>query len=104
RPVTASAFGRRDPAGFGSFEEAYHRLLMDIMEQQVRSARLVLDDAGARRIFVDGGFGNNDVYMHLLAEAFPGMEVFASSVPQATAIGAAMAIHEHWNTEAAPGE
>ena len=102
RPVTASVFGRRELAAFGSFEEAYHCLLMDIMEQQVRSVRLVLDEAHVRRIFVDGGFGRNDLYMHLLAEAFPRLEVFASSVPQATAIGAALAIHEHWHTGAAP--
>jgi hypothetical protein len=35
--------------------------------------------------------------MNLLASFFPEMEVYASSVPQATAIGAALAIHEAWN-------
>jgi len=79
------------------FEQAYHWLLMDIMDQQVRSTKLVLQDTGVRRIFVDGGFGKNEVYMHLLAEAFPGMEVFAASIPQATALGAALVIHEEWN-------
>jgi sugar (pentulose or hexulose) kinase len=102
RPVTASVFGRRDLAAFANFEQAYHCLMMDIMEQQVQSAKLVLHGAGVRRIFVDGGFGKNDLYMHLLAEAFADLEVFASSVPQATAIGAALAIHGHWNTGAAP--
>ncbi|HTR29113.1 MAG TPA: FGGY family carbohydrate kinase [Puia sp.] len=102
RPVTASVFARRDLAAFEHFEQAYHCLLMDIMEQQVRSVRLVLDATRVRRIFVDGGFGRNDLYMHLLAEAFPGMEVFASSVSQATAIGAALAIHRHWNAGPVP--
>jgi L-fuculokinase len=32
------------------------------------------------------------------------MEVFAASMPQATAIGAAMAIHPHWNTRSLPGD
>jgi sugar (pentulose or hexulose) kinase len=103
-PVTASVFGRRDLAAFGSFEQAYHCLLMDIMDQQVRSAALVLDDTAVRRIFVDGGFGKNEVYMHLLAEAFPDMEVFAASIPQASALGAALAIHEHWNSGVLPAE
>jgi hypothetical protein len=53
---------------------------------------------------VDGGFGKNQVYMHLLAEAFPDIEVFAASIPQATAIGAALAIHEHWNSHSRPGD
>jgi len=103
-PVMASAFGRRDLAGFGNFEEAYHCLLMDIMDQQVTSTRLVLHDTGVRRIFVDGGFGRNQVYMHLLAAAFPDTEVFAASIPQATAMGAALAIHRHWNDRAMPGD
>jgi sugar (pentulose or hexulose) kinase len=103
-PLKASVFGKRELAAFDSFEQAYHRLMMDIMEQQVASARLVLHDGGVRRIFVDGGFGRNQVYMHLLAAAFPDMEVFAASIPQATAMGAALAIHSHWNKRILPGD
>jgi sugar (pentulose or hexulose) kinase len=103
-PVTASDFGRRDLAAFESFEQAYHCLMMDIIDQQVRSTSLVLPNTGVRRIFVDGGFGKNEVYMHLLAEAFPDIEVFAASIPQPTALGAALAIHEHWNAGMVPGE
>lgn len=103
-PVMASAFGKRDLAAFDSFEQAYHCLLMDIMDQQAMSTRLVLRDTEVRRIFVDGGFGKNQLYMHLLARAFPDMEVFAASIPQATAMGAAMAIHSHWNKQVLPGD
>jgi len=78
--------------------------MLDIMEKQVASTQLVLRDTNVKRIFVDGGFGKNQVYMHLLAEAFPDIEVFAASIPQATAIGAALAIHEHWNTRTRPGD
>ncbi|HEY4108007.1 FGGY-family carbohydrate kinase [Puia sp.] len=92
---------QREPA---TFEQAYHQLMLDIMEKQVASTELVLHDTDVRRIFVDGGFGKNQVYMHLLAEAFPDIEVFAASIPQATAIGAALAIHEHWNSRSRPGD
>jgi sugar (pentulose or hexulose) kinase len=87
-----------------SFAQAYHRLMLDIMEKQVASTQLVLHDTDVKRIFVDGGFGKNQVYMHLLAEAFPDIEVFAASIPQATAIGAALAIHDHWNSRPRPGD
>jgi L-fuculokinase len=103
-PLKASVFGKRELAVFDSFGQAYHRLMMDIMEQQVASTRLVLHDTDVRRIFVDGGFGRNQVYMHLLAAAFPDMEVFAASIPQATAMGAALAIHSHWNKRILPGD
>jgi sugar (pentulose or hexulose) kinase len=79
-------------------------LMLDIMDQQIISTRLVLHDTDVRRIFVDGGFGRNQLYMHLLAEAFPGVEVFTASIPQATAMGAALAIHRHWNNHPLPGE
>ena len=102
--VSASVFGRRELTAFESFEQAYHRLLMDIMEQQVASTQLVLEGTDVKRIFVDGGFGKNQVYMHLLAAAFPEVEVFAASVPQATAMGAALAIHPHWNSRFLPGD
>jgi sugar (pentulose or hexulose) kinase len=77
---------------------------MDIMEQQIASTQLVLQGTEVKRIFVDGGFGRNQVYMHLLAAAFPHIEVFAASIPQATAMGAALAIHSHWNTRSLPGD
>jgi sugar (pentulose or hexulose) kinase len=87
-----------------SFEQAYHRLIMDIMTQQAASTQLVLHGSDVKRIFVDGGFARNQVYMHLLAAAFPHIEVFSANVPQASAIGAALAIHSHWNGRQKPGD
>ncbi|HEX5024696.1 MAG TPA: FGGY-family carbohydrate kinase, partial [Agriterribacter sp.] len=57
-----------------------------------------------KRIFVDGGFGKNTLYMQLLAEAFPGIEVYAASIAQSTALGTALAIHPHWNTQPATSD
>ena len=100
---TASVFGQRALSDLETVEVAYHQLLLDLMAQQVASTRLVLnDETSVRRIFVDGGFSKNSIYMNLLASQFPEIEVFAASVAQATAIGAALAIHAHWNTQAAP--
>jgi sugar (pentulose or hexulose) kinase len=102
--LQASRFAHRSLSDFTSYEIAYHQLIMDLMEQQQLSTALVTTGTAVRRIFVDGGFGKNPVYMHMLAAAFPQMEVFAASVAQATAIGAALAIHRHWNTQTLPGD
>jgi L-fuculokinase len=104
KDIGPSAFQERPLTDFSSFEEAYHRLMLDIVDQQILSTRLVLQDTDVRRIFVDGGFGRNQLYMHLLAEAFPGIEVFTASIPQATAMGAALAIHRHWNGGPLPAD
>ena len=42
--------------------------------------------------------------MYLLADAFPSIEVYAASVAQASALGAALAIHKHWNTKSLPAD
>ena len=97
-----SAFAKRALTDFKHYEEAYHQLMADIMLQQAHSTNLVLKGTPVKKIFVDGGFGNNPVYMQLLALSFPEIEVYCSSVPQATAKGAALAIHKEWNVHPVP--
>jgi sugar (pentulose or hexulose) kinase len=100
----ASMFATRDLSAFNNYEEAYHQLMLDIMQKQVGSTNLVLKGTSVKRIFVDGGFSKNPVYMNLLSIAFPEAEVFAASVAQATAMGAALAIHKHWNSQPLPAD
>lgn len=95
-------FANRDLASFANDIEAYHQLMFDLVIQQYTSTKLIMKGSQVKKIFVDGGFSNNAVFMNLLASFFPKMEVYASSVPQATAIGAALAIHDAWNAEAIP--
>jgi sugar (pentulose or hexulose) kinase len=95
-------FADADLTTYGYDEEAYHHLIYDLVRQQVVSSDLVLKNTTVKRIFVDGGFSKNSVYMNLLAAAFPDMEVFAASMPQATSLGAAIALHRHWNHKSLP--
>jgi sugar (pentulose or hexulose) kinase len=105
KPVSLheSAFGARAIASFSDYTEAYHQLIMDIMEQQHQSTARILSP-NVKRIFVDGGFGKNAVYMNLLAATFPELEIFAASMAQATAVGTAIAIHHSWNNKALPSD
>lgn len=95
-------FAQRNLAAYASYEEAYHQLMLDIMVQQVRSTKLVTNGSPVRRLFVDGGFGKNPIYMNLLAAAFPQIEIYAASMAQATSLGAALAIHTTWNKKPVP--
>jgi L-fuculokinase len=99
--TSVSAFSNRDLNLFKTAEEAYHQLIYDLVKQQIYSLNLILN-AGVKRIFVDGGFGKNAIYMHLLAISLPQIEVYASSVSQATAIGTALAINNAWNNNPVP--
>ena len=95
-------FRQRSLQHYDSYEEAYHRLMMDIVSQQVQSTNLVLKGSPVKRLFVDGGFSNNHIFMNLMAAAFPQLEIYAASMAQATSLGAALAIHSSWNKEPVP--
>ena len=97
-----SEFQYRDLAAFKNDTEAYYQLMVYLIGLQVISTGLVLSNTKAKRIFVDGGFSKNSVYMHLLAVSFPGNEVYSASMPQASALGAALCIHKEWNPRPIP--
>lgn len=90
-------FSNMDLSVFSSYEEAYYQLMRDIVVQQVASTQLVLNNSECKKIFIDGGFSSNPIYTGLLAMSFPGFEIFAASISQASALGAALAIHPFWN-------
>lgn len=83
---------------------AYHHLIMMLVRQQQYATRLVLGHTTVKRLFVDGGFARNDIYMQLLAQAFPEMDVYAATVSQASAMGAALVIHDSWNSQPVPAD
>lgn len=87
---------------FDNAIEAYHALMMFIVAEQFGSTSIILQKGITKKIFVDGGFGKNAIYMNLLAAVFPDIEVYAASMAQATALGAALAIHDSWNERQLP--
>ncbi|HEV7330948.1 MAG TPA: FGGY family carbohydrate kinase [Flavisolibacter sp.] len=95
-------FEQQDLSRYTTYEEAYHHLMLDIVQQQIKSTNLVIKGSPVKRLFVDGGFCKNAIYMNLLAVAFPEMEIFAASMAQATSLGAALAIHNAWNQKPVP--
>lgn len=98
------SFKERNLNDYENFETAYHQLMMDLVEQQIFSTNFVIHNSPVKKLFVDGGFSKNSIYMNLLAEAFPDMEVYASSMAQASSLGAALAIHKNWNSKPIPND
>ena len=102
--VKSSSFSKKPLDEFATYEEAYHHLIQALILQQVQSTKIVLSGSPVKTIFVDGGFGKNPIYMNLLAQAFPGIKVYAATVAQASSLGAALAIHKSWNKKAIPSD
>lgn len=95
-------FAKEDLNQFDNDEKAYHYLIFTLVFKQYKSTQLVLKGTSVKRIFVDGGFSKNAIFMNLLAMAFPEIEIYAASMAQATAMGAAVALHKHWNPKPLP--
>jgi sugar (pentulose or hexulose) kinase len=102
--LSVTAFETRDLKEFTTSAGAYHQLIIDIVKQQIISTQFVLNGSTVKRIFVDGGFSKNAIYMNLLAAFFPEMEMFAASMAQATAVGTALSIHKAWNDKPIPND
>jgi sugar (pentulose or hexulose) kinase len=97
-------FSEVDLSTFSDYESAYYALMKSITDLQIKSTNLVLKNSPVKRVFVDGGFGKNDVFMGMLKRSYPEMEVYSSVVAQASALGAAIALHDIWNNNAIPNE
>jgi len=97
------AFNARDLNKFPTYELAYVQLMIDLACQQIFSLRLLLkEDTPVTKILVDGGFSKNSLYMNFLVHAFPAFEIYGAEVAQASSLGAALMMHETWNTHEIP--
>jgi sugar (pentulose or hexulose) kinase len=86
-------YSKIDLSVFGSFEEAYHKLIIDLTMMGIKSLQLVIPDHdNTRRIYITGGFARNELFIRLLAALLPNMTVYVSEINNATALGAAMVL------------
>lgn len=84
-----------------TFEIAYHHILADLIQKQKQSTNLILQST-IKTLYVDGGFSKNLIFMKMLANIYPKINVYAADLHQATALGAALAIHDEWNKKEKP--
>jgi hypothetical protein len=78
---------------FVSFEEAYHQLMNELCDLTAESIRLILpvkDDI--ENLYITGGFSKNELFLHLICEAFSSKLVYTSEISNASALGAALVI------------
>jgi len=102
KTTDSPVFSKDDLSVYNNDTEAYHYLIFELVQKQYFSTNLVLNNPGADKIFVDGGFSKNELFMNMLADVFPDHQVYSATLAQATAIGPAMVIHQYWNRGALP--
>lgn len=82
-----------DWGSFPEFIDAYYTFIDELTDIQVASLQLVLNGADVNRVFVDGGFNANDIFLEMLRIKLPGKEIIPSDFPNGSALGAAMLVN-----------
>lgn len=78
---------------FTTFEEAYHQLLNELCDLTADSIRLVIPEKDdIQNLYITGGFSKNELFLHLICEAFTDKKVFTSEISNSSALGAALVI------------
>lgn len=80
------------PARYSTFEEAYHQVMWGLAQLQVASVRLALGNSPVRKLYLDGGFISNEVFLKLLQLLLPEYTLEVSQRPLGSAQGAALIV------------
>lgn len=82
--------GSTGPEQFDSFEQALHQLVLELVELQVACIKRAIGSTEIKKLYIDGGFADNDLYVHMLADHFPDYKLRTTRSPLGSALGAAI--------------
>ncbi|AWX43711.1 hypothetical protein HME9304_00702 [Flagellimonas maritima] len=75
---------------FDSFEEGYHQLMFELLRLQYQTIKRAIGNSPIKKIYIDGGFTDNDIFVKLIANHFKQYKVRTTQSPLGSALGAAM--------------
>lgn len=79
---------------YDNFEHAYHHLMIELVKLQVQSIEIAKGKDQITKLYVDGGFSDNDVYIKLLSHYLRNMELRTTDASLGSALGAAISISD----------
>ncbi|MDV7140373.1 FGGY family carbohydrate kinase [Maribacter sp. TH_r10] len=79
---------------YDSFEQAYHHLMVELVLLQVESIEIATSGDTIQKLYIDGGFSDNRVYIKLLSHYLRNMELRTTDSALGSALGAAIAISD----------
>jgi len=92
--ITSEDMPKDTKIPYVEFEHAYHQLILELVLLQVKSIRSILGNTNIERLYVDGGFSDNEVYINLLSEHLGSMKLSTTNSSLGSALGAAIAISD----------
>ena len=77
-----------------TFETAYHQLMLELVQMQAGSIRRAIGTSDIKRLYIDGGFSDNQVFLELLSNALNKMKIRTTNASLGSAMGAAIVISD----------
>lgn len=90
--ISRSQPAETDLDQFETFEEALHQLHLELVELQEKCMERAIGTTDINKIYIDGGFADNDLYVCMLADFFPEYKLRTTKSPLGSALGAAIVI------------
>lgn len=79
-----------DISAFPDFDTAYHHLVFGLARMQVASLMMAKGASDTKKVYIDGGFVHNKVFIRFLTELLEDYELVFSDFPLGSAYGAAL--------------
>lgn len=83
-----------DLSQFPDYETAYHKLMQELAGLQIEALYLAKGNANLNKIFIDGGFIDNELFIHFLSGSLSQFEWVATQTPLGSAVGAAIVMDD----------
>ena len=79
---------------YQKYEDAYHQMMTELVLLQIKCIKKAIGEDTISRLYVDGGFSDNDVYIKLLSHYFRDKKLRTTNASLGSALGAAISISD----------
>ncbi|RTE53886.1 carbohydrate kinase [Arenibacter aquaticus] len=79
---------------YDKFEHAYHQLMVELVLLQVDCIKMISGNDAIEKLYIDGGFSDNEVYIQLLSHYLRDMSLNTTDSSLGSALGAALCISD----------
>ncbi|WP_142785484.1 FGGY-family carbohydrate kinase [Changchengzhania lutea] len=93
--ITDEDMPEKTQMSYQKYEHAYHQLMTELVLLQIKCIKKALGKNNIERIYIDGGFSNNDIYIKLLSHYFRDKKLSTTDASLGSALGAAISISDN---------
>ena len=80
---------------FTSFEIAYYQMIWELSTYQIKAIKIATEGKEFQRMYIDGGFSKNNIFIQSLKIQLPSTEIIVSEFSSGASLGAAMQVKGH---------